>query len=55
VKALRRIEPNTSSPTSPNIRLLVHRNAALIRSRWADDVRLSDLEPRIVCKACGAD
>lgn len=21
--------------------------------RWADDVRLSDIEPRFVCKACG--
>jgi hypothetical protein len=21
--------------------------------RWADDVRLSDLEPRFVCSACG--
>jgi hypothetical protein len=21
--------------------------------RWADEVRLSDLEPRFVCKACG--
>jgi hypothetical protein len=21
--------------------------------RWADDVRLSDLEPRFVCTACG--
>ncbi|TAH67648.1 MAG: hypothetical protein EWM45_06715 [Rhodopseudomonas palustris] len=22
--------------------------------RWPDDVRLSDLEPRFTCKACGA-
>jgi hypothetical protein len=21
--------------------------------RWADDVRLSDLEPKFICKACG--
>ena len=21
--------------------------------RWSDDIRLSDLEPRFVCKACG--
>jgi len=21
--------------------------------RWPDDVRLSDIEPRFVCKACG--
>jgi hypothetical protein len=21
--------------------------------RWSDDVRLSDLEPQFVCKACG--
>jgi hypothetical protein len=22
-------------------------------SRWGDDVRLSDLEPKFTCKACG--
>jgi len=22
-------------------------------SRWPDDVRLSDLEPRFICQACG--
>jgi hypothetical protein len=22
-------------------------------SRWSDDVRLSDLEPKFTCKACG--
>jgi hypothetical protein len=26
---------------------------ALSADRWADDVRLSDLEPRFVCRACG--
>jgi len=22
-------------------------------SRWPDDVRLSDLEPKLICRACG--
>ena len=26
---------------------------ALIADRWSDDIRLSDIEPRFVCKACG--
>jgi hypothetical protein len=26
---------------------------AISGDRWADDVRLSDLEPRFICKACG--
>jgi len=26
---------------------------AINGDRWADDVRLSDLEPRFVCSACG--
>jgi hypothetical protein len=26
---------------------------ALSADRWADDVRLSDLEPSFVCNACG--
>jgi hypothetical protein len=24
-----------------------------VRDRWGDDVRLSDLEPKFTCKACG--
>lgn len=28
-------------------------SVALSADRWPDDVRLSDLEPRFVCKACG--
>jgi hypothetical protein len=24
-----------------------------VADRWADDVRLSDVEPRFVCTACG--
>jgi hypothetical protein len=26
---------------------------AISADRWADDIRLSDIEPRFVCKACG--
>ena len=26
---------------------------ALMADRWADNVRLSDIEPRFVCTACG--
>ena len=26
---------------------------ALMADRWPDDVRLSDIEPRFVCTACG--
>jgi hypothetical protein len=26
---------------------------AISADRWPDDVRLSDLEPRFTCKACG--
>jgi hypothetical protein len=26
---------------------------AIIADRWADDVRLSDIEPRFICKVCG--
>jgi hypothetical protein len=26
---------------------------AMSADRWPDDVRLSDIEPRFVCKACG--
>jgi hypothetical protein len=26
---------------------------AISGDRWADDLRLSDLEPRFVCQACG--
>jgi hypothetical protein len=26
---------------------------AISADRWSDDVRLSDLEPRFVCEACG--
>lgn len=25
----------------------------LTADRWADDVRLSDIEPRLICAACG--
>jgi hypothetical protein len=28
-------------------------SVVLDANRWADDVRLSDLEPLFVCKACG--
>ena len=28
-------------------------SVALGADHWADDVRLSDVEPRFVCKACG--
>nr|WP_036027946.1 hypothetical protein [Bradyrhizobium yuanmingense] len=28
-------------------------NVALNADRWSDDVRLSDLEPRLVCQGCG--
>ncbi|TPQ38873.1 hypothetical protein C2U70_08240 [Bradyrhizobium guangdongense] len=28
-------------------------SVALSADRWADDVRLSDIEPRFVCSACG--
>ena len=28
-------------------------SSALSADRWADDLRLSDIEPRFVCKACG--
>ena len=28
-------------------------SVAMNADRWADDVRLSDVEPRFVCKACG--
>jgi hypothetical protein len=27
-------------------------SVALSADRWADDVRLSDIEPRFVCSAC---
>jgi hypothetical protein len=26
---------------------------AIMADRWADDVRLSDIEPRFVCRVCG--
>jgi hypothetical protein len=26
---------------------------AISGDRWADDLRLSDLEPRFICEACG--
>jgi len=26
---------------------------ALMAEQWPDDVRLSDFEPRFICKACG--
>jgi hypothetical protein len=26
---------------------------AVLADRWSDDVRLSDIEPRFVCSACG--
>jgi hypothetical protein len=26
---------------------------AISSDRWPDDVRMSDIEPRFVCKACG--
>jgi hypothetical protein len=26
---------------------------ALMADRWSDDLRLSDIEPRLVCTACG--
>ncbi|QOZ70649.1 hypothetical protein [Bradyrhizobium arachidis] len=29
-------------------------HVALSADRWPDDVRLSDIEPRFVCKGCGA-
>ncbi|MBR0801428.1 hypothetical protein JQ615_39390 [Bradyrhizobium jicamae] len=29
------------------------RSIAVMADRWADDVRLSDVEPRLVCSACG--
>ncbi|MHC2283024.1 hypothetical protein ACVME8_009667 [Bradyrhizobium diazoefficiens] len=28
-------------------------SVALAADRWSDDVRLSDIEPRFVCSACG--
>lgn len=28
-------------------------SVALSADRWGDDVRLSDIEPRFVCEACG--
>jgi hypothetical protein len=28
-------------------------HVAMIADRWPDDVRLSDIEPRFVCAACG--
>jgi hypothetical protein len=28
-------------------------SVALSADRWADDVRVSDIEPRFVCSACG--
>ena len=28
-------------------------SVAMNADRWADDMRLSDVEPRFVCKACG--
>ena len=28
-------------------------STAISADRWSDDIRLSDLEPRFVCKACG--
>lgn len=28
-------------------------SVVLDSARWGDDVRLSDLEPRFTCKACG--
>jgi hypothetical protein len=28
-------------------------SVALSADRWADDIRLSDIEPRFVCAACG--
>jgi hypothetical protein len=34
------------------------RSVAISADQWPDDLRLSDLEPRLVCKACdkrGAD
>ena len=27
---------------------------ALMADRWPDDLRLSDIEPQFVCKACGS-
>ena len=29
------------------------RSGASSADRWADDIRLSDIEPRLVCEACG--
>jgi len=26
----------------------------LVSDRWSDDLRLSDIEPQFVCKACGS-
>jgi hypothetical protein len=34
-------------------RLLLLDSIALSGDRWPDDVRLSDLEPRFTCQACG--
>ena len=28
-------------------------SVALSADRWPDDLRLSDIEPRLVCEACG--
>jgi len=28
-------------------------SVAMNADRWADDLRLSDIEPRLVCEACG--
>jgi hypothetical protein len=28
-------------------------SVALSADRWADDIRLSDIEPRFICAACG--
>jgi hypothetical protein len=28
-------------------------SVAMAAARWSDDVRLSDIEPRFICNACG--
>jgi hypothetical protein len=34
-------------------RLSLSHSVAVMADQWADDVRLSDIEPQFVCSACG--
>jgi hypothetical protein len=47
--------PNATDPEDPALQQ-AHRcshSIAISADRWPDDVRLSDLEARFACKACG--